>query len=96
MFLLVTYDVNTTTKEGVVRLRKIARICQNYGQCVQDSVFECSLDWSDVKELKSKLEKIMNVEEDSIRYYHLGNQYATKIEHVGKKISYDFDGPLFG
>ena len=68
MLVLVTYDVNTETKEGRTRLRRIARICMNYGQRVQHSVFECLLEPAQWVEMRGKLEKVLNEEEDSLRY----------------------------
>ncbi len=83
MLILVTYDVNTETSEGQARLRKVAKICTNYGQRVQNSVFECLLDASQYVEFKAKLERIINAEKDSLRFYKLGNNYKQKVEHVG-------------
>ena len=95
MLVLITYDVNTQTPEGRARLRKIARECQNYGQRVQNSVFECLLDQSQFILLRNKLEDIMDFEADSIRYYNLGNNWKNRVEHVGIKESYDPEGFLF-
>lgn len=94
MMVLITYDVNTETKAGKKRLYKVAKQCQNYGQRVQDSVFECIIDPATLKQLQSKLEKIIDVEKDSLRYYYLGDEYRTRIEHVGAKKSLDIEGPL--
>ena len=95
MLVLITYDVNTQTPEGRARLRKIAHECQNYGQRVQNSVFECLLDQSQFILLRNKLEDIMDFEADSIRYYNLGNNWKNRVEHVGIKESYDPEGFLF-
>lgn len=94
MMILITYDVNTTTKEGKRRLRQVAKECVNYGQRVQNSVFECSLDQTKFTIVKNKLEKIINKEKDSLRFYILGNQYKNKIIHIGVKASYDVNEPL--
>lgn len=94
MMILITYDVNTTTKEGKRRLRRVAKECVNYGQRVQNSVFECSLDQTQLTIVKNKLEKIINKEKDSLRFYILGNQYKNKIIHIGVKASYDVNEPL--
>lgn len=94
MMVLITYDVNTTTKEGKRRLRQVAKECVNYGQRVQNSVFECSLDQTKFTIVKNKLEKIINKEKDSLRFYILGNQYKNKIIHIGIKASYDVNEPL--
>ena len=83
MLILVTYDVNTETRAGQSRLRKVAKVCMNYGQRVQNSVFECLLDASQYVEIKARLEKIINVEKDSLRFYKLGNNYKQKVEHIG-------------
>ena len=85
MMVLVTYDVETTTSEGRRRLRKVAKQCQNYGQRVQNSVFECVLDPAQYAELKHKLDKLIDEEKDSLRYYMLGNNWAHKVELKGAK-----------
>lgn len=94
MLVLITYDVNTETAAGRKRLTKIAKICCNYGQRVQNSVFECDLDASQVVMVKDQLLSVMNGESDSIRIYHLGNKYSSKIEQYGKNASYDPEGNL--
>lgn len=87
--VLITYDVNTEDAAGKKRLRQIARQCVNYGQRVQNSVFECRLDAAQYRILKDKLCKIMDGEKDSLRFYNLGNNYTNRIEHFGYKIAYD-------
>ncbi len=94
MLVLITYDVNTETAAGKSRLRKVAKQCTNYGKRVQNSVFECVLDWAQCREVKDKLEKIMDKEKDSIRFYYLGNNYKTKVEHIGAKESFSVEEPL--
>jgi len=94
MMVLVTYDVNTESKAGRARLRKIARECLNYGQRVQHSVFECVVDPAQLKVLQFRLESIMNKEVDSIRYYNLGQEWQTRVVHVGAKPSLDIEGTL--
>ncbi len=94
MFVLITYDVNTQDAGGRKRLRQIAKQCVNYGQRVQNSVFECVIEPAKMKEVQHKLEKIMDQEKDSLRYYYLGSNYKNKVEHVGAKPSYDMEGPL--
>ena len=94
MMVLVTYDVNTETAAGKKRLNKVAKQCQNYGQRVQNSVFECILDPARLKQLQSKLENIIDVEKDSIRYYYLGDEWRNRVEHIGAKTSLDLEGPL--
>ena len=94
MLVLITYDVSTKDAAGRKRLRKVARECVNFGQRVQNSVFECILDASQLLKLKDKLLSIMDEEEDSIRFYNIGNRYQTKIEHFGVKESYEAEGVL--
>ena len=88
MLVLITYDVNTEDSSGRKRLRQIARQCVNYGQRVQNSVFECLLDPSQCRSLQARLCKIMDMEKDSLRFYYLGDRYEKKIEHFGSKPSY--------
>jgi len=94
MMVLITYDVNTETEAGRKRLRKVAKQCQNYGQRVQNSVFECLLDWAMLKQLQAKLEKIIDIEKDSIRYYYLGDEWRNRVEHIGVKAGVDIEGVL--
>ena len=94
MLVLITYDVST--QDGAVkrRLRKVAKECVNYGQRVQNSVFECILDASQALLLKDKLLSIIDETQDSLRFYNLGNNYETKVEHYGAKESYKAEGVL--
>ena len=94
MLVLITYDVNTETESGKRRLRKVAKVCTNYGQRVQNSVFECGIDAAKAREVKAKLVKLIDKEKDSLRFYNLGNKYKTKIEHIGAKPSLDLEGVL--
>jgi CRISPR-associated protein Cas2 len=94
MLVLITYDVNTVTAEGRKRLRQIAKTCTDYGQRVQNSVFECELDAAQLVMVKAKLTKIMDKNTDSLRFYSLGNNYKTKIDHYGAKQSFDVTEPL--
>ena len=94
MLVLITYDVNTEDGNGRTRLRKVAKQCVNYGQRVQNSVFECILDAAQCKILKTKLLEIIKEEKDSLRFYYLGNQYKNKIEHYGIKGSFEQEGIL--
>lgn len=94
MMILITYDVNTETAAGRKRLRKIAKECVNYGQRVQNSVFECVADTTKFLQIKNKLEKIINKDTDSLRFYYLGSKYKTKIEHIGAKPSFDIEGTI--
>jgi CRISPR-associated protein Cas2 len=94
MMVLITYDVNTETAAGRSRLRKVAKQCQNYGQRVQNSVFECILDSARLKQLQAALEKEINPEKDSLRYYYLGDEWRKRVQHVGAKPSLDLEGTL--
>lgn len=94
MMVLITYDVCTADAVGRKRLRKIAKECVNYGQRVQNSVFECVLDAAQCRQLQHKLLNLMDTEQDSLRFYYLGNQYKTKVEHFGVKESYEAEGVL--
>jgi CRISPR-associated protein Cas2 len=94
MMVLITYDVSVTTDSGPRRLRRVAKECVNHGQRVQNSVFECLLDPAQFAQLKHRLESIINPETDSLRYYFLGNNWKTRMEHVGAKDGYDPEGIL--
>ena len=94
MYLLVTYDVSTRTLSGRARLRRVAKICENHGQRVQNSIFECQLEPADVVLLKTKLHQTIDPSLDSLRFYHLGNNWRRKVEHVGAKPCYDVEGPM--
>ena len=94
MLVLITYDVNTEDAAGRRRLRQIAKQCVNYGQRVQNSVFECMLDSAQCKLLQAKLLSIMDYEKDSLRFYYLGKRYENKIEHFGAKQTYLPEEPL--
>lgn len=94
MLVLITYDVSTETAAGKKRLRRVAKKCVSCGQRVQNSVFECSLDWSQYLKLENELKAIINTEEDSLRFYNLGNRYAGKVIHIGAKPSVDLEGDL--
>ena len=94
MMILITYDVNTETQAGKKRLRLVAKQCQNYGQRVQYSVFECLVDPVQFAQLRKELERIIDKETDSLRYYFLGKNWKRRVEHVGAKASYDPEGVL--
>ncbi len=89
MLVLITYDVNTETAAGRKRLRKVAKQCVNYGQRVQNSVFECQLDSTQYRQVKAILETIIDKDADSLRFYNLGDKYKSKVEHMG--INHGFD-----
>lgn len=94
MLVLITYDVSTQDAAGKKRLRRVAKECTNYGQRVQNSVFECVLDASQALLLKDCLLSLLDQKSDSLRFYYLGNEYKTKIEHYGAKKTYDAEGVL--
>lgn len=94
MLVIITYDVSTVSSGGQKRLRRVSKICQNYGQRVQNSVFECIVDATQFAELKIKLLETIDQNQDSIRFYRLGNHHKSKVEHFGVKESLDLEGPL--
>lgn len=90
--VIVSYDVNTIEDNGKKRLRKVAKTCVNYGQGVQNSVFEINLDYGNFLKVKDKLLKIIDQDKDSLRFYYLGNNWHNRIEHFGAKSGYDSEG----
>ncbi len=94
MLVLITYDVNTEDAAGRKRLRQVSKQCVDYGQRVQNSVFECLVDPAQYKLLQTKLLEIIDPAKDSLRFYQLGNKYQSKIEHFGAKTSYEPEGVL--
>ena len=94
MLVLITYDVNTETEAGRKRLRKVAKECVNYGQRVQNSVFECEMDAAKCRQVKEILTGLIDPKKDSLRFYYLGNHYQNKVEHIGVKSSVDMNEPL--
>ena len=94
MLVLVSYDVNTQNAEGRSRLRRIARHCENWGQRVQFSVFECLVDPAQWAVLRANLIACIDKEKDSLRFYFLGSNWKKRIEHVGVKPVYDPQGIL--
>lgn len=94
MKVLITYDVNTETKEGRRRLHKVAQKCVNYGVRVQNSVFECVMDAAKCREVKQELSDIIDKNKDSLRFYYLGDKYKNKVEHIGAKESIQVEEPL--
>ena len=94
MMTLVSYDVSTVDAAGKKRLRKVAKECVNYGQRVQNSVFEVDVDYGTFLKLKDRLMKIIDEEQDSLRFYYLGNNWKRRVEHIGAKETYDPEGSL--
>lgn len=94
MFVIIAYDVNVTSPSGAKRLRHIAKVCVNYGQRVQNSVFEMNIEYGTFLKVKDNLIKIMDEDADSLRFYYLGNNWKNKVEHIGARTGYDSEGVL--
>lgn len=94
MYILVAYDVATSSPAGARRLRRVAKICLDYGQRVQNSVFECKLDPARYVEFKGRLIDEIDDSRDSIRIYNLGNNWQKRVEHFGKNTDYNVEGIL--
>lgn len=94
MMILITYDVNIVSESGAKRLRHIAKECQNYGQRVQNSVFECILNEAQFVILRSKIASIIDKDLDNVRFYFLGNNWKRRVEFIGKSTSIDVTSEL--
>ena len=94
MMVLISYYVSTTNNLGKTRLRKVAKECQNHAQRVQNSVFEADLDYSSFLKLKARLCELINPDEDSLRFYYLGNNWEKRVEHIGAKKTYNPEGVI--
>lgn len=94
MLVLVTYDVKTETPAGRKRLRRVAKACENFGQRVQFSVFECLVDPGQWAALRFRLIDEIDQGQDSLRFYFLGSNWKQRVEHIGAKAAYDPEGPL--
>lgn len=94
MLMLITYDVNTETPAGRRRLRRVARACLDFGQRVQNSVFECEVDPARWTRLRARLVDEIDADVDSLRFYALGAKGRKRVEHVGAKAVPDLDAPL--
>lgn len=94
MYILIAYDVNTTTPEGAKRLRKVAKFCQNYGQRVQNSVFQCKIEAYMLPQIQRRLELLINMEQDNILIYKFGTEINTKVISIGKGRGFDMDAPI--
>lgn len=94
MLVLVSYDVSTRDEAGRRRLRRVARLCEDRGQRVQNSVFECLVDSAQWVAFRASLIAEADPQRDSLRFYFLGNEWKRRVEHVGSKPSYDPEGPL--
>lgn len=91
MYILITYDINVTSRNGQKRLRRVAKICVNHGQRVQNSVFECKVTEAELLKIKKQLIDVIDQETDSLRFYRLGDNYDKKVQHIGAKDTYKFD-----
>lgn len=89
MNILITYDVDTTTKEGARRLRRVAKACVDYGQRVQNSVFECELSEAQLCLLRNRINEVIDRMNDSVRIYYLNHKNARSVEVLGKETSYN-------
>ncbi|NLW50818.1 MAG: CRISPR-associated endonuclease Cas2 [Candidatus Brocadiaceae bacterium] len=94
MLVVVSYDVNTQEREGRRRLRRVAKACLNYGQRVQNSVFECLIEPAEWTQLRGRLLDEINPKQDSLRFYFLGKNWKNRVEHQGAKEPYDPEGPI--
>lgn len=94
MMVVVSYDVRTEDRSGARRLRRIAKICKDFGQRVQYSVFECVLDPAQWTLMRQRLIEVMDMEQDSLRFYFMGANWKNRVEHVGAKEVLDVEGPL--
>lgn len=94
MLMLVTYDISTSDEGGARRLRRVAKACQDYGQRVQYSVFECEVDPAQWASLRARLIGEIDQDKDSLRFYRLGANWRSRVEHVGAKRTYDPGAPM--
>ena len=94
MLVVVAYDVSTESNAGRKRLRRVAKVCEDVGQRVQNSVFECLVDAAQWTKLRARLVGEAELSEDSLRFYFLGDNWRHRVEHVGTKTAYDPQGPL--
>jgi len=85
MMILVSYDISTMDSKGRRRLRQVAKTCQDWGQRVQNSLFECDLDPAQFANLKNMLLQLIDPSLDSLRFYFLGNKWRRRVEHFGTK-----------
>ncbi len=92
--VLVSYDVSTVDRVGARRLRRVAKICQNYGQRVQYSIFECIVDPAQWTQMRRQLLDVIDEEMDSLRFYFMGSNWKHRVEHVGAKETIDLEGEL--
>ena len=91
MFVVITYDVSVSSKSGSKRLRHVAKYCENIGQRVQNSVFECVVDYSQYNRIKKELSDLIDKDTDSLRFYNLGNSWGNHVTHIGTKDCFDME-----
>jgi CRISPR-associated protein Cas2 len=94
MWVLVTYDVNTETAKGRRRLSKVAQACENFGQRVQKSVFECTVNQAQYEQMRNQLLKTIDMKQDSLRFYKMSSERDKTVEEFGSGKVIDFKGPL--
>jgi CRISPR-associated protein Cas2 len=94
MLIIVCYDVNTETREGRRRLRRVAKVCEGTGQRVQKSVFECKVDLMQLEELERRLLAEINADQDSLRLYRLAESRGCEVREYGLFRAVDYDAPL--
>ncbi len=94
MMILITYDIAITQKAGATRLRRVAKLCQDYGTRVQNSVFECIIDYQTFLKLKKLILNELDLSLDSVRFYQLGNSFQNRVEHFGTKQTWDLTDTL--
>ncbi len=94
MLYLVSYDVSTTTRAGRARLRRVAKACEDYGVRVQNSVFECVLEYEGFLQLRHRLTELIDVKTDSLRFYPMGKHGREKVVHIGVERAFDVEAPL--
>ena len=94
MYILVTYDVDTTDKSGQRRLRRVAKACLDYGQRVQKSVFECELTEAQLCILKERIKEIIDHSLDSIRFYHLSKNENRRVDVMGIETAFDVNDAI--
>ena len=94
MLVVVAYDVSTESDEGKRRLRRVAKLCEEFGQRVQKSVFECLVDAAQWTQLRARLMGEIEQGADSLRFYFLVDKWQRRVEQVGAKVAYDPQGPL--
>jgi CRISPR-associated protein Cas2 len=91
VYIIIAYDISVTSSDGQKRLRDIAKYCQNIGQRVQNSVFECVIDYAQYVKIINDISKLIDTSSDSIRIYNLGNKWVNNVIHIGVKDNFDIE-----